>query len=293
MAKDTPAAQLSRKWRTAAHLTLPCTSLGISGGLWTFPHVKRLKVPPLDQMRLIVNLAFLERHEYWSDGRQRRSASSQPGALRIAPLYEEASAEVRGQVLRFAQIYIPTRALLTIDCLPSGGIATSAFRDPGFNSSDTLVTEMTTRLLECGEDNAAVLYRDHLSLALLSHLQRQYGYSHRPPMVRGGLDAHRLRIALELLNDPHVVPNLSTLSSEVGLSQFHFTRSFRRSLGVPPYVYLREVRINRAKRLLTTTDFAVTQVALDCGYSNPGAFSTAFFRSTGVSPSAWRKQNRR
>jgi hypothetical protein len=123
-------------------------------------------------MRVIVNLHPLARHEFWVDGRQRRSALSAFGALRIAPMHENAWAEFSGEGCRFAQICIPREAMLAVDRpAPAPGI-TTVFEDPCFDRVDPLVTELVSALLGAGSTPDAALYRDHLALALLARLDR-------------------------------------------------------------------------------------------------------------------------
>jgi AraC-like DNA-binding protein len=46
--------------------------------------------------------------------------------------------------------------------------------------------------------------------------------------------------------------------------------------------------MERARELLERSDKSVTQIALECGYSNPAHFATAFRREVGIAPLAYR-----
>jgi AraC family transcriptional regulator len=48
-------------------------------------------------------------------------------------------------------------------------------------------------------------------------------------------------------------------------------------------------RIERAKALLVDPRRSVAAIALDCGFSLPGSFATAFHKTTGMTPSAFRR----
>jgi AraC family transcriptional regulator len=48
-------------------------------------------------------------------------------------------------------------------------------------------------------------------------------------------------------------------------------------------------RIERAKALLADPDRSVSAIALDCGFSLPSSFATAFRKTTGMTPSAFRR----
>lgn len=66
-------------------------------------------------------------------------------------------------------------------------------------------------------------------------------------------------------------------------------RLFHRHLGVSPMTWLSGRRIDRARRLLSTTNLTVAQVAQECGVADPYYFSRLFKESTGMAPRDWRR----
>jgi AraC family transcriptional regulator len=78
------------------------------------------------------------------------------------------------------------------------------------------------------------------------------------------------------------------LAERVGLSQFHFARMFRRSVGRPPHGYLTDLRMERAKRLLRETDLPLARVATSVGYQTQAHFTGVFHREVGVTPGNYR-----
>ena len=283
------SSRLSTLWRSAPEAVLPPTSLGVSGGLWSLPVRQRLEIPPLDQMRLIVNLAPLEDHRFWSEGHQRRSGSTAPGAIRIAPVEETARAEVRGTAFRFAQIYIPRNAIAAFGGETPGPGGLSAFRDLNFDVVDPLVAALTLNLLSEDSEPAELLYHDQLALTLLVHLSHRYSTKRPPAAAPGRLDGRRLRRVLDYLESAQTTPSIRELGALVGLSPYHFARGFRLALGMPPHAWLRTLRMERAKRALRQTTLSVTEIAFDCGYASPSTFTAAFTRTIGCSPTAWRR----
>jgi len=108
--------------------------------------------------------------------------------------------------------------------------------------------------------------------------------------VHGGLAAWQRRKAVDYIQDHLVEPNLlAALAQLARLSPGHFCRAFRQSFGMPPKRYQISQRIERAKILLARRDVSVTDVGLTVGFCETSAFSTAFRRLVGVSPSAYRR----
>ena len=80
------------------------------------------------------------------------------------------------------------------------------------------------------------------------------------------------------------------LAKVSGVSEAHFSRSFKRAFGVPPHRYLLTLRLERAKALLRDTDRAVTDIAAACGWRSLGTFGRTFRDVLGVTPTVYRAQ---
>jgi AraC-like DNA-binding protein len=78
------------------------------------------------------------------------------------------------------------------------------------------------------------------------------------------------------------------LAEVSGVSEAHFSRSFRLAFGVPPHRYLLTRRIERATTLLRSTDLSVTEIAFATGWASLGTFGRVFHEVTGRSPGAIR-----
>ena len=79
------------------------------------------------------------------------------------------------------------------------------------------------------------------------------------------------------------------LARECRLSRAHFSRAFRRSVGMAPHNWLIEQRIVLSKEKLREDRLSLTDVALECGFSDQSHLSREFKRTVGVSPGAWRR----
>jgi AraC-like DNA-binding protein len=83
---------------------------------------------------------------------------------------------------------------------------------------------------------------------------------------------------------------LPELAAEVGMSRSVFAKRFQHFIGEPPLTYLRRWRLQRAARLLQTTQKTILHVAMDVGYESEAAFSRVFKREFGLPPAQYRRQ---
>jgi len=74
------------------------------------------------------------------------------------------------------------------------------------------------------------------------------------------------------------------------LSPSYFSRKFKNKTGMTPYKFLLELRLAKAKELLSEGDFSIEEASRLCGFANSAHLSTAFKKSEGLSPSEYRKQ---
>ena len=99
---------------------------------------------------------------------------------------------------------------------------------------------------------------------------------------------HLLR-AKDLADARYADPlSVDDMARAAGLSRAHFSREFRRAFGDSPHGYLLTRRLERAAALLRSTDRSVADVCLSVGLQSIGSFTSAFTRTYGVSPTAYR-----
>jgi AraC family transcriptional regulator len=134
-------------------------------------------------------------------------------------------------------------------------------------------------------------YVEALGIALAHELVRMNDGVPPPPSgVRGGLPDWQRRKLGQYIDD-HLAEeiSLSSLARLVQLSPYHFSRAFKQSFGLPPHRYLTNRRIERAKSLLEQRKMSVTEISFEVGFSEAAAFSAAFRKLTGETPTAYRR----
>ena len=82
--------------------------------------------------------------------------------------------------------------------------------------------------------------------------------------------------------------SLMELSALSGVSPFHLSRRFRARYGLPPYMYLELVRVNRAREMLRRGE-PISRVAFDTGFSDQSHLTRRFKRVVGVPPGQYAK----
>ncbi len=82
---------------------------------------------------------------------------------------------------------------------------------------------------------------------------------------------------------------VAVLAREAGLSPAYFTREFRRVFGESPHQYLLTRRLERSGVLLRTTDWTISRICLEVGWTSPGSFGVTFRRVFGTTPTQHRQ----
>ena len=143
--------------------------------------------------------------------------------------------------------------------------------------------------LRAGVQTGAALdrmYGEALSTALAVHLLREYGAAVLGPKRQyGGLPREKLVRALEYIQDQLDADlTVSGIAQAVYMSPYHFTRLFKESTGQSPYQYVVEARVRKAKELLTTGKFTISEAAHHVGFVDQSHLTRHFKRVFGLPP---------
>ena len=134
------------------------------------------------------------------------------------------------------------------------------------------------------------LYVESLATILGIHLLRHHSSVKRPSLPRSvGLDTQTRRRVYTYI-DEHLAEDLalSEIAAVASLSPYHFARLFKASTGVSPHQYVIQRRIERAKLLLSTTNWSLSAIAHAVGFAHESHLALHFKRLTGFLPSSYR-----
>lgn len=123
----------------------------------------------------------------------------------------------------------------------------------------------------------------------LFHERLRHGHEGQLPAQKepvGYTAPQRLREAIVLMesNLEHLL-SIGEIAQHIGLSQRQLERLFKGHTGVSPVRYYLDVRLDRARGLVTQTQMSIFDVAVACGFTTGARFSRAYRTRFGIAPS--------
>lgn len=110
---------------------------------------------------------------------------------------------------------------------------------------------------------------------------------------RNKSDTNSLVPAIKYLenNYSHDISN-AQLAHECKISEEYFRKLFKKIYGISPKQYITDMRINKAKQLLTEGCMKINAISEQSGFSNPYHFCRFFKQKTGMTPTEFMNQNK-
>lgn len=208
----------------------------------------------------------------------------QPGNVWIIPAGSRAAGMARVAEFEFRQLKIPLSVV--------GGSPLN----PVVGRRDSIIHVLIERIASTAgrSDVFARLLRESLSDTLRLHLLDAYGAEPIERQVRKRtFDALTQQVLVGYLNDSlDEAVNLSALADTVGMSVSAFRRAFADTFHTTPHQFVLDLRIRKAKSLLTTTALTMTEISAVVGFSSPSHFASTFKQRVGSSPTAYRAETR-
>ncbi|MCH0567046.1 MULTISPECIES: AraC family transcriptional regulator [unclassified Streptomyces] len=122
---------------------------------------------------------------------------------------------------------------------------------------------------------------------LLTALARRHSTARPVGDTVAGADRIARQVRDRLTDDLTDPPSLAGLAAELGLSRYQLLRAFRTTVGIPPYAWLAQHRVTRARALLET-GLRPAEVAGLVGFADQAHLTRWFRRVLGVTPAAYR-----
>ncbi len=85
---------------------------------------------------------------------------------------------------------------------------------------------------------------------------------------------------------------IQEIAQDLGISYSSFRKLFKEHTGFAPAMYQQNLRLQRAKELLSTTDESIKEIAYRLNFESPDYFSSKFKSQTGMKPSEFRNMTR-
>jgi len=139
------------------------------------------------------------------------------------------------------------------------------------------------------------LYVDAVARQMCVHALRHYtSVSFRDVVPMGGLSRRQQQCLVEFIA-ANLAGSLTVerLATVAGVSGCFLLRHFKARFGSAPHAYVLACRLERARTLLTASDYDVATVASLCGFADQPHLTRAFKRAHGTTPAAYRRARRR
>ena len=231
----------------------------------------------------------------------REDALLAPRLFSIIPSDEESEWDIRDGA-EILLVYL-RRALFDRVAEEHGADSSRCGLVPRFCHSDPFVEQISLQMLSALREQQifganAALHADYLALMLAAHFFREH--SSLSDQCRQGrfsaeIDRHSiispgLRRAVDLIEvDLHRHLTLTHLAEAAGMGPIRLSREFARHFGQTPYQFIMARRLERARRLLSSSRLSIAEIALATGFSSQSHLTSAFTRSVGISPGRYRK----
>jgi len=149
----------------------------------------------------------------------------------------------------------------------------------------------TARLnLDADRDTAADSIARASSLLQIEIDRKAAGSSGSTPGSLAGWQVHRVKAYVDAhLETPIHICDLAAIAQRSGA---YFCRAFKRTFGETPHAFILGRRLTRAGELMLTSDASLSDIAMNCGFTDQAHLCKVFRARHGQSPAAWRRERR-
>jgi len=148
---------------------------------------------------------------------------------------------------------------------------------------DTVLAARLARAFDSLKESSSLLQNESLLLSVAARLLTDHfmpGHALKQP-GREHAAVRRVKDWLDANSEQNV--SIHALAGLARLSPYYLVRAFRKYVGIPPHKYQTVVRINRARKLLTS-GAAISEVAHRAGFCDQSHLNRCFKRALGITP---------
>ena len=222
---------------------------------------------------------------------QRITSRTRPGTITIIPSGHEARWDIDGPI-EVSHIYLTqARFQNCADILAQGKrvelLDRVGFEDP----AAARIMELLSDEAKIDEPAARLFVEQAIDLLCIQLLRKHAAVC--IPVIRplAGLAPWQVkRVTTYMLDHASETLTLDEVASVIHLSRFHFCTAFRLATGKTPHEWLVIQRIGMARKLLEDRALNITEVGLAVGYGTPSAFTAAFRKIVGCTPTDFRRR---
>jgi AraC family transcriptional regulator len=165
---------------------------------------------------------------------------------------------------------------------------------PFTNRRDTFLHTVLAAFANELEQESAVpaLFAEHAAGLVMAYLERSVRSTRSGRIRLGRSSQQRFARVFDFIEE-HLHLDISTaqLGALLGMGTDVFARQFKAVVGIAPYRYVLQRRLQRAADLLVATEQPLAQIALAVGFSSQAHFTVQFGKYFGVSPGAFRRNS--
>lgn len=151
--------------------------------------------------------------------------------------------------------------------------------------------EFSRLLFQCTETEQTELSLEQLGYQLIDLLICRYTDKNvNKDIFIGGLSTQqRRKVRAFIFEQISNRITIESLAKEVGLSPFHFAREFKQTFGMSPAQFILRLRLEKARKLMRT-DISLSEVSVECGFSQQSHMTKYFKRCFDITPNKYRRK---
>lgn len=234
----------------------------------------------------------LDQDIVWRTGGQRLAARTRSGTITLIPEGQDGRWDIAGPI-EVSHVYLPDARLQAAADMLAGGKRVELLGRVGFEDPTAArVMELLSREAGMDDPSSRLFVEQAIDLLCIQLIRGHSSFATLEVAApRGGLADWQVKKVTGWMRE-HLDEEigLEELAALVGLSRFHFCTAFRKATGHTPHAWLVMQRIGEARRLLAMPELPVTEIALAVGYQTPSAFTAAFRKLVGTTPSEFRRR---